>query len=374
MTNKTHNIGNMIFHVPFTLNHQATSASGIRPIQMIKAFTDIGYSVDVVEGTSSKRRLLSQQIKAKIKKGKQYNFLYSESSTMPTLLTDSHHLPLAPRLDFSFFSFLKQHHIPIGLFYRDIYWLFDEYKSSLPFWKFLFANFFYRYDLYQYKKLLSKLYLPSTQMARYLPTISSQLLGALPPGHQNQISTVRRISSDKIRLLYIGGLGSHYQMHKLFKALRACPDVTLTLCTRESEWKAVQNEYCPQGVPDNISIVHKSGSALTALYNECDLAVIFVRPFEYREFAAPVKLYEYIGYGKPLIASEGTLVGEFVKENAIGWTVPYSCSSLQALLHKLESNKSLLTSKIEALKHISPEHSWKKRAEKVAADLGRKAI
>ena len=59
------------------------------------------------------------------------NFLYSESSTMPTSLTEPHHMPTHPFLDFSFFYFCKRNGIKIGLFYRDIYWKFEIYKEKV---------------------------------------------------------------------------------------------------------------------------------------------------------------------------------------------------------------------------------------------------
>ncbi|MDC4646009.1 hypothetical protein OHV73_19385, partial [Acinetobacter baumannii] len=87
---------NIIFHCPFPLDLNAKSASGIRPIKILQAFRDLGCNVDLVTGYSRERRLAINEIKRKIKNGHQYSFVYSESSTMPTALTDPHHLPLNP--------------------------------------------------------------------------------------------------------------------------------------------------------------------------------------------------------------------------------------------------------------------------------------
>ena len=53
----------MIFHHPLPLNPQATSASGIRPLQMIKAFEALGYQVDLVTGYAQERKEKIKQIK-----------------------------------------------------------------------------------------------------------------------------------------------------------------------------------------------------------------------------------------------------------------------------------------------------------------------
>jgi hypothetical protein len=86
---------------------------------------------------------------------------------MPTLLTESHHLPTHPFLDFNFFRFLKNNDIKIGLFYRDVQWNFKE-LYNINFFKKIYAKFFYYWDLYNYNNLLDVLFLPSLKMA--LPT------------------------------------------------------------------------------------------------------------------------------------------------------------------------------------------------------------
>ena len=100
-----------------------------------------------------------------------------------------------------------------------------------------------------------------------------------------------------------------------------------------------------------------------------DVAVLFVKPQEYWEFASPVKLYEYLGYQKPILASEGTLAGCFVRENGIGWTIPYEESELKQLLEALSSSRDGIDSIHENLRKTSSEHSWKARAKQVIKEL-----
>jgi len=131
---------------------------------MLQAFRDIGYEVDVISGHAAQRKTAINTIKHKIQTGQIYDFVYSESTTMPTLLTEPHHLPLHPIVDFGFFSFCQKNNIPIGLFYRDVYWVFSEYSRSLPFYKAMLAKLFYLYDLVKYNKLINKIYLPSLDL------------------------------------------------------------------------------------------------------------------------------------------------------------------------------------------------------------------
>ena len=97
----------IIFHIPNKLDKSQNSGSQIRPIKMIQAFKNIGYKVDLIMGTVKERKIQIKNLKQRINAGEKYEFLYSESSTMPTALTEPHHLPVAPFLDFDFFKYCK---------------------------------------------------------------------------------------------------------------------------------------------------------------------------------------------------------------------------------------------------------------------------
>lgn len=358
---------NIIFHYPLPLNPSAKSASGIRPIKMLSAFRDLGYQVDIVSGYSQERKFAIESIKNKVRSGFKYEFVYSESSTMPTILTDPHHLPLHPCLDFGFFRFCVSHQIPIGLFYRDIYWLFEGYGEKLNPLKVIAAKIGYWYDLFIYRRYLTRLFLPSIEMGRYIPLISPDNFTALPPAHGVTEAICERNFSNPLRLFYVGGMSDHYQIHKLFSAVSHRSDVELTVCTRETEWDAVKSEYLP--LPENIDIVHKSGEAMEELLDAAHVVVLFVKPQEYWEFAAPVKLYEYLGHIKPIIASEGTLAGKFVSENYLGWTVQYSEKKLHALLDRLINKPEVLDEIRIQMESVAKLHTWKARALQVAQEL-----
>ena len=181
-----------IFYLPYKLDADGKGARMLRPRKMIQAFEDIGYKVSVIEGVSSVRRKKIKEIKRKIRHGQKYDFMYTESHTEPTLLTDPNHLPTHPFLDYGFFSFVRKHGIKIGLFYCDIYWKFDNYGLELPKWKKQGALWSYRYDIRQYKKYLSKFYIADRKICSYLKEDKlTAIARELPPGAEN-ISVPRR--------------------------------------------------------------------------------------------------------------------------------------------------------------------------------------
>lgn len=363
---------NIIFHHPLPLNPEAKSASGIRPCKMLEAFKEIGFNVKLVCGYGKDRVKAINEIKKDVKSGVKFDFVYSESSTMPTILTEPHHLPLYPMLDYNFFKFCKINDIPIGLFYRDIYWLFDNYGKDLNLFKRNIAKLAYLFDLMVYKKTLTKLFLPSLKMAEYIPYVNKAICSFLPPAHskpQLKSNNDAQYSQEKkpLNLFYVGGLGAHYQMHELFIAMSKLENVFLTVCTREDEWRKVRDEYSTSSA--NIRIIHEIGEKMENELQKADIALLFVKPFEYREFASPLKLYEYIGFRKPIIATFNTLSGAFVKENDIGWAINYSSDHLIKLLKTIQNNKKIIYQKLDNIEKIYNLHDWKERALQVAKEL-----
>lgn len=359
----------IIFHHPLPLDANAKSASGIRPLRMLEAFRRIGAEVDLVVGYVADRACAIAKIEQKIQGGMKYDFVYSESSTMPTILTERHHLPSHLLLDRSFFQFCKRKKIPIGLFYRDIYWRFKPYGHDLDFVRRWVAKAAYWYDLNTYKHTLSSLFLPSCEMAEYVPLVNKSIMTPLPPGHDGIFKGAlgKRDESQPLNVFYVGGISDHYRLHKLFEAVAELPRVELTICTREGEWDKQKREYRTD-VP-NIRIVHKTGEAMKEELRRCDIAALFVQPQEYREFASPVKLYEYLGEQKPILASKGTLAGKFVEENKIGWAIPYEVDAVKSLLERLVNSSEEFEPLCGNLLKVAPLHTWEARASHVVANL-----
>ncbi|MCP4588760.1 hypothetical protein [Pseudoalteromonas sp.] len=361
----------IIFHHPLPLNYNATSASGIRPLKMIEAFKALGCEVALVTGYSAERKQKILKIKESINNGVEYDFVYSESSTMPTLLTDKNHLPLSPFVDFGFFSFCRRCDIPIGLFYRDIQWAFKEGSSNGSYFKELVARFFYKYDLYCYQKYLNKMYLPSLDMGNYIPIVDKSKFEELPPGHSKLLSNnINNQLCDKseYNLFYVGGFGGLYKMHNLFEAVSNLPSYKLTVCTRQSEWEAVRHQY-EDFLSDNINIIHESGKALRFFFDKSDILLLYLEPLKYGGFALPFKLFEYIGERKPILASRKTLWGHFVEKNNLGFVIDYDADALKAFLKCLPNFSDEYNDKVAALNSVAIEHTWLKRAEKVIKDL-----
>ena len=360
---------NMIFHLPIKIMTDRPSGSHIRPAKMMAAFVDIGYRVEVISGYGRERKRKIKFLKRQIDRGVHYDFVYSESSTLPTLLTEKHHLPLYPLLDFGFFKFCREHRLKICLYYRDIHWLFAHYQSRVKIYKQWIARIFYHYDLRQYNRLCDILYLPSLPMADYLPWLKVAHVESLWPGHDRTNEQAPKDSANPANLLtilYVGGIGFHYDLQLLYAAVAGNTKLRLIVCTRKQEWETSRHRY-PQS--ENIEIVHKSGAQLTEIYRRAHLAALFVKPDAYWRFAMPLKLFEYLGHQKPILAVRGTCCGNFVEKHEVGWTLPYGRTDLENLLRNLSMNRHLIQTRQNNIRKILPLHTWKARARQVVADI-----
>lgn len=365
----------MIFHVPFKIDADIISGTHIRPRHMIEAFRRIGLNVEVVEGSVRDRRRKIRELKNRINKGEAFSFAYSESSTMPTALTEKHHLPIAPFLDFTFLAFLRRKGIHTGLFYRDVHWLFEQYVSSTSLPKRVIAKLFYRYDLFWYKLVIKRLYLPCLSMAGviFLPTNRLyRCVGELPPGAGHEGQKQREVSpsatsKQPLRLIYVGGMGTLYDITTIVRVVAQVEGLFLTLSTRKREWERHKHEY--RQFNGNYRVVFHSGEELRADYFNSDIAVLFVAPVAYWKIAMPVKLFEYMSMLLPVIGVQGTAAGNFISKNDIGWSIPYDINSVEELLRRIRDRPEEIHQKAQNIKRIINDHTWEARARKVVMEL-----
>lgn len=359
----------MIFHLPIKLDLNRFSGSHIRPQKMIQAFKNIGYEVELVTGNVKERKEAIRHIKKNIQNGINYDFIYSESSTMPTALTETHHLPIAPFFDFEFLNYCKQNNIKVGLFYRDIYWMISSHKEDVNFLKRIVAEFFYRFDLKQYKKTVDVLFVPTIEMFEYMNYDFSNKVISLPPGIEFKHNLQRTVQKDELNFIYVGGSGIDYDLTLFLNVLNYLDNknLKLNLCTRKDEWDTNNKRYL--NLLGNVKVHHKNGEELFNIYQESDIAIYFIKPSEFGGFALGLKLFEYLSYEKPIIVVKDTAIGNFIDKYDIGWSIDYSFESLKSLLIHLYSNKIEISNKIDNIKKMKKLHTWEARAIQVVEEL-----
>jgi len=362
----------MIFHHPGVLEPDGKPVAWrIRPFKMLAAFQALGYDVRVVLGNPRQRSTQIRGILAEIKAGKSFDFLYSENSLVPTLLTDASRLPLHPWLDYRLFRAVRKAGVPLGVFYRDIFWRFPAYREHLGLLKTAYAKLFLYLDLYAYQKWFDVIFLPSLKMLdQFPPRFRPKISVALPSGADPDCDACPRYSTGPLRLLYVGGIGQYYDLRNLWNAVLQLPDCRLTLCCRKEEWESFETKtWVQRDSPRNIDVVHVSGERLEALYRESHVLILTVGSHAYRTFAMPFKLFEYIAHRGPILCTAGTEAADFVKEKNAGIVVENSTEAIRKALENILYSPDVLQPIYHSLDALAISESWLERAKLVARSL-----
>ncbi|WP_223875399.1 glycosyltransferase family protein [Nanchangia anserum] len=355
----------MIYHVPYPISESSRAASAIRPRAMRDAFIDAGYRVYEVSGDAARRRRRIRALMRRIALGETFDFCYSESSSLPTSLTESRHFPPHPFLDLVFLARLRRHGIPVGLFYRDIYWRDRAYVDSVGPVAAEGMRALYYWDLAWYRAGVDRLYLPSLAMGEVVPLVPRERHAALPPG----LSPVDVATPDgNLHVFYVGGLGQHYRLDLLLAAVADVEGVELTVCVPSEQWQAHRDDLEPLLTP-RVHVVHASGEELEELYARAHVCSLVVEPSAYRDFAVPLKLFEYLGHARPVLATASTLAGNMVEREDIGWTVTYDVEHLRETLTYLRDHPDERAAKSANARRVRASHTWQARAHQVAREL-----
>ncbi|MCB9211131.1 MAG: hypothetical protein H6609_17325 [Ignavibacteriales bacterium] len=365
----------MIFYHPVGLVEKPSKGSEIRPIEMLQAFEDCGYEVEKVIGDSGERKKAIKRIKAMVKNGVKFDFLYGESSNIPILLADSHHLPIRPFQDYLFFRFLNKNSIPIGYFLRDLYWKVKGIRLTSSFFQNILIHFFHKFEWPRISRTINYLFLPTLSLSKHLPSDFPQgKLFALPPGCLETIKPSNKqdleFGNGQLKLFYVGGVTPpYYDLSSMIKIVSELKGLKLIICTRKDEWELEMDFYKDFDFT-NIKIVHANQNEIEVYYKWADL-ILDIRSNDYFTTAMPIKIIEAIGFEVPVILLDGSEAARFVESEGTGW-VFNNINEVKLFLGKLKFEKDDLDQKVQYIKSIKSKHTWKARALEAATILNQK--
>jgi len=359
-----------LFYHPQPLASHPVKGSEVRPVKMQEAFRAIGYQVDSITGFSYERKKKMRKVRALIQEGVTYEFAYVESWNIPIPLSDDHHLPLRPLQDYAFFSFLRRNQIPIGIYYRDIYWQAEEHAYENVWWKRIPKRLFLWIEWAMFCRYMSHLFLPTWEIRNLLPTDwPAAQTSALPPGCQIHPNGETVYTTGKpIELFYVGGVTPpYYDLTSLFELIEDLDGVHLTVCCREPEWAGQASHYQNIDLQD-VKIVHASSDEIGTYYQSADLVADLRTPKGYLRTALPIKTVEAIGYKVPTIMRKGSSAANFVEEENTGWTVD-SQEEAKHLLQHLRESRQRIAAKQEKIQAAQDRNTWNARAKQAACVL-----
>jgi glycosyltransferase involved in cell wall biosynthesis len=357
---REHCADKVLVHINYPPPQRRISGSRVRPYYMCKAFRDIGYEVEIVEGTLWERGRQAYEL---IHSGKvaSFSFCYAEPSTYP----------LNPFIDYTFYLALKARRIPIGLFYRDAYWKFaDRFHYHGPKKWLLLCR--YWSDMFFLPKVVSAFFFPSKMMASLFRFSKPKFV--LPPGgHISYKSEQAQFPSKIERAIYVGGVSHTYGTNLLLEAfdlINRERKLDLELVCRKDEYISLRPIFEKYGEAEWLHVHHLWGKSLGQVYHRSDIAVVPVRKGAYNDLAMPVKLFEYLSYGLPIVTTNCTEMADFVRRNRTGIVVQDNPLSLAEGVLRIVRDQDLYRElKSNAKRTLENGNLWTDRAEQVAEYL-----
>lgn len=361
----------IIFYHPYELSDKPNKGSEIRPLKMKEAFEALGFGVRLVTGNSLDRKKAIQRIKKEIEQGKQYSFLYGESSNLPVPLTDSHHFPLRPLQDFLFFKFLNKHSVPIGFFYRDLFWMVKELRWRHGVLKNIPRQGLHWIEWFGLKQTVDHLFIPSERMAKYFPTSwPGSKWSALYPGcsPMEEVQDGSCKNDHELQLFYVGGIEPMlYNIEPLLEVVGEVEGVSLVMCCREAHWEKY-GVYYKKFDLSNVTIIHADSTKIGAYYRQSDLVMCLWPSEGYINDTMPIKIIESLGYEVPLLLLKGSESAKLIDKDEAGWVVN-SVKEAKELLGELRKNPAMIEEKKRHIRKINKKHTWEMRAKKVRETL-----
>lgn len=358
------------------LDGKTSTGSSVRPQKMLEAFEEIGIKMKVLSGLKtnrSKRRKNIEEIMQWLEL-EQPRFCYVEP-------------PSGPFYDWKDLMLLKKLHrqkVPVGLFYRDAYWMFPEYGADgkevqlLQRIKQTIIRQMQLRDLRVFRSSCDHIFFPSESMAAYFD-FSSQ--SALPPGcvlRQNvNWESTNAVKKDVLTYIFVGGAAKNYGTFLTMEAFEKANEngiiAKLIYVCPEEQWNRIKGKAYKKEYAEWLSILHVSGDeGLTPLYEKADIALLTAPNTEYRDFAVPIKIYEYISFGKPVLVTNCHETEKVVLENQVGWSAPDNAQSVCEKIIFLYENQEEIYEKKRYCKEACVRNLWKNRAEAVIRVLSEK--
>ena len=128
--------------------------------------------------------------------------------------------------------------------------------------------------------------------------------------------------------------------------------------------KNVDNTSCKW-----LKIIHASGNELVSIYEKADIALFPRQSDKYIDIAMPVKLFEYLSFGKPVIATKRIEPMKFILENHCGLVCDDDYKSIAETIECFYGNEELQIKLNKAVKKTANNNKWFNRAKKVMEDL-----
>ncbi len=359
-------INKLLYLTYIPLREAPTSGSSVRPQKMKEALEKMNVEVRTFGGISNNiqiRRRTVAEIKDLLRLWRP-DACYIEPPSGPLFYYG----------DVRLIKRLHQMDIPISIFYRDAYWKYPEYStenklSAVEKIKRLIIKTMQVHQWNVFRKNIDIIYFPSMTMAN---EFNCPRKDTLPPG--GFIPDVKRKTelSKPLQYIFVGGAarnhGTFLTIEAFERANKSGIIAKLIYICPETQWQGLgidQEKY-----RDWLDVVHTSGDEnLKLYYEQSDIALLTAPRTAYRDFAVPIKIFEYISYLKPILVTDSTETARIINDNHVGWVVNSTSEAVAEKIKELSTNPSEIVKIRNHMGEARSSNLWTSRSEKVLSDL-----
>ena len=190
----------------------------------------------------------------------------------------------------------------------------------------------------------------------------------LPPAGENHLPSDKKFSKTGI---YVGGISDIYGFDILLDAYGIVngdgEEYRLILVTRSSEWNVFEH---PLKNAPWLEVYHVSGDELAPLYERASVAMAPKRTDAYNKIAISIKIFEYMGYGLPIVAADEQAMDSIIESCGLGIVARHTPKGFALAIREIFADKEKYRQYREnGEKALLKENLWVHRVNKVVRDL-----
>ena len=265
----------------------------------------------------------------------------------------------ATELDLSFLAMAHAVGIPILIFIPDAYQYFPALYPRVGV-KTALLDWGWRRSIATYLRVADRLLFPSRGLANYFPTPKPVTI--LPPGGPAGLEPAT-LNWDTPTVVYVGGANYRYGSDLLLDAMQQvvarCPTARCHFISGDATYL----DQHPARHASWLTVERRAFHELPTVMRTATVAVVPLRINEYNDLAVPVKLFDYMAFGLPLVVTACRDTAALVQEMQSGLVVADQTAALaDGILRLLED--SVLAQQLgnNGYQAIQNAHSWSHRA------------
>jgi len=270
--------------------------------------------------------------------------------------------------DLLFLALARALGVPVVTYVRDAYQLFPEYYPLTSLRRRVSRAAFLPV-VRTMARLSSVVAFPSRGLARAVlgEHDRARTAALLPPGAR--LPAVPALDPAAREILYVGSLahgasGGSLLLDAMDLARRRVHDLRLICVVPEGQGPGAPH-------PPWLETVHGGDAEIIAVLPRVLATVTPRLRTPYNDLAVPVKVLEYLGYGRPLIVTDATETAAIVEEAGCGVVAPATPDGLaDGIATVAEAPAAQLRRWGDAARRAAAANSWDARADRILALLG----